>query len=343
MVEKNTKEIAPGLIATFDPYKFEEKYADWAKKMAGLSGDDIGVTGGGNLLEHITSHVDTTVRRSNSTNSGNDGAFVTLDQITKILTDKDPKTPLDLEKLEDFADDIEGLLGDDGLDPRNTLFTEPSEWSVVDGELVIDDPENTVEVYGHYRTPFFEAKSKGKLKAKPGFYSFSKDTAEPPYYLALFSNGESLAGTNITGLLPLLKNAIQEIEMTEFKVDVTSAFKMNANVAKKLASVSSVRKAISTLLKNKTLWDGSRFKAKEAADALATKELKITGKDIGRINEILGIVGRPTITLKLDRKQFMALYSQLDTYSRSSNFNERESPVNGEKIVVKSWTDLLRV
>jgi len=340
-VEKNNETVQPGVVANFKEYRFPKEYAKWASDLASLRGEDIGTKpSAGNLLDQIVNHVKKP--RPKSRNDGNSGAFETIEKIQDILNSNEVFKLENKKVLRRFLNELEALKTHETLNPRNTLFHEPEEWDEVDGKLVIDS-ESKIEIYGHFRTPFFEAKSKGKMPViDSDWYSETPNTATPPYWIALFGREHSLGGKSINGLEIIIKNCLNEIDSTPIAVEFTSGYKMNANAAKKLASVSAVRNAISGLLKNKTLWDGSRFKAKEAGEALGSKPLKLKGKDIERINEILGIVGQPTITLKLNRKQFMALYSQLDVYSRTSNFNERESPVNGEKIVVKSWADILR-
>ena len=74
--------------------------------------------------------------------------------------------------LKDFFEEIEDLLGHETLDPRNTLFHEPSKYTVVDGKVVVEPDTPDREVYGHYRTKYMEDKSKGKLKELPGFIPF---------------------------------------------------------------------------------------------------------------------------------------------------------------------------
>ena len=342
MVEKNTEQVAPGITAEFDPFTFVKKFKKWETTMSSLSGQDT-IGANGNLLEHITQHVNTTVRRPNSKNDGTDGAFVTLEKISQLLKKEKPPTLKELEMLKDFFEEIEDLLGHETLDPRNTLFHEPSKYTVVDGKVVVEPDTPDREVYGHYRTKYMEDKSKGKLKELKGFYSFSPDQAEPPYYLALFGEGQSLGGKPIVGLYYQLEQAIEELEKQKYKLEVGQAHIKGVREAKKLAAVGSIRRIVGGLLKRKNLYDdGNKFNTKRAAEYLSTKEIALKGKDNEKLGKIVGIPGNFRVSLNITGKQLKALIGQLDVYSRTSRFSEAKSPVNQEPVVLKSWMDLLR-
>ena len=89
--KKERIEIVPGVFVEVVNRGFGKSFKKWKKKCESFSGEALGTKEEkGNLYEQISQHVNSQVRRANSSNSGEDGAFKVLEEVGKIL-EKDTK------------------------------------------------------------------------------------------------------------------------------------------------------------------------------------------------------------------------------------------------------------
>lgn len=350
-VKKNTQQLANGVTATFDPYRFPTLYKDWQQKTRAFSLKRMGNTGNTklgdaqNVYEWLRDHVK--LKRPKSKNTVGEGVNKILSSIERMIEEKKTFGPEELDVLEGFEIELEGILEDETLNPANIVFTElkPEAYrKKKNGEVVIDDPDNTREVYGHYRTKVYEDLN-GDKAVKSSYYKYEKFQARPPLWLALFGVDNEVCNL---GLLPLVRKTIEEIKNQELEVEISSAYINSERRARYIASISPIRRAISGLLRTKRLYDKNIFDTKTAAQMLSQKKFKLKGKDLEKVQDRFNILGDVEVSFEITPKALKLLIPILDSYSRTSNFANRE--IDGEKVVykskpvqIRSWTDILKV
>jgi hypothetical protein len=191
---------------------------DWHTTCKGLSLADIGVTGRGNqgsgkstLLEHVMHHVHASVQRPGQ--GARTGAMDTINDIMKIARSEHAFEKEEFRKVDEFIQDLKDVEGDDETNPRNIPFEVPA-------VLTRTGIESKKTVHGHYRTPEYVKfrkkfrESSNEMPAVPSkWYNKELNTAEPPFWQALFARG---SGTKVTwGILPLLEKFAEEMEEQE--------------------------------------------------------------------------------------------------------------------------------
>tara|TARA_R100001510_G_scaffold20045_1_gene17482 strand:+ start:1090 stop:2094 length:1005 start_codon:yes stop_codon:yes gene_type:complete len=331
--KKERIEIVPGVFVEVVNRGFGKSFKKWKKKCESFSGEDLGTKEEkGNLYEQISQHVNSQVRRANSSNSGEDGAFKVLEEVGKIL-EKGYQDEEELEMLEALLDALDEFKAPSStLNPKNTLFREPQSFRTVRGKVVPKGKK--VNVYGHYRTPYFEAKT-GKA-AKEGFYSRrANGNQQPPYHQALFGNGSG--SLKLTGLYFVLEKAIEDIEENEVDLVINSLTLVN-----KLVKLDQLGQYINRALKTASLYTEEELSSKKLAQYLATTPLKLnpkTSEDVKRIFSLTGEVDE--IFFELTPKNTRELLRRAAT--RNTKVPEKfVNPTTQEEVVLK-WDDILKV
>ena len=199
------------VITTSSLNQIKKKITEWHNTCKNKTMDSIGVTGkhgSRTLLEHITRHIDNAYQRAGQPDR--QGAMDIIDAVMEMIGDVHAFKTRELLAIEDFIEDLEEIEKDEKTNPRNIPFTVPK-------SLTADGVDEWETVYGHYRTPNYvkyreEVKGKNEPNIEMGqdWIKRSPDSAKPPFWQALFADGD---GDVIrTGLLPLLRELEQEIE-----------------------------------------------------------------------------------------------------------------------------------
>ena len=215
--------------------KLKKEFANWATRCRGLSNEQIGVVGSSaskskgtpagkkyfdTLYEHLENHVTTAASRK-----GVEKRFFKdkLADFERILTSNDELiTEEDAEDMKEFTATIKGFAGTNA-DPKNIPFTVPDSVSPKEGGgFEVDD---TIEVYGHYRTPKYvemRTKVKGVENEMPAvsdsWYGPKNGSQTPPMHQAMFANSSVSQGKGKLvpiGLLGLLERFDKEVEGAE--------------------------------------------------------------------------------------------------------------------------------
>lgn len=258
----------------------QRAYLDWKSEcQVGLA--EIGVTGRGSdkdgnkgndtLFEHVRDHVIPRVQRVGA--SPKDGAKDTIATLDRLILHEDSLIGEDEEDiLKEFMDDIKAMAGGNE-DPRNINFTQPLE-VVPRGEganrKFVDVGKD--EVFGHYRTPIYVDSrkkvhgSENELGAvKAGWYSSEKNSAEPPFWQAIYSKS-SLSGeegdTVTIGLLGILENfekALDDTYLKELIINDTGDFGAKIN---SLGNLTRLKSKLLTLMKDKKIYRGGGHQVK---------------------------------------------------------------------------------
>jgi hypothetical protein len=332
--KKSRIKITDGLEIALENTNFSKPFVQWRNKCSGLSGNAIGTDEDkGNLYVQISRHVDTTVRRPNSKNSGNTGAYKLLERIADIL--KEPKqTEEELGLLNDFVDDLEAMLESKTLNPQNTLFREYESYSGT-GENFQPEGEK-IEIYGHYRTPQFKAKSGGDFTVESSWYNKKKNTAKPPYYQALFGTGTENLG--LVGLQTIMEKAIEDIENNG--VDV---FVSNISLVNKLVKLDFIATVFKRLLRDPSFYTQEEFLSSKLAQHLKTNPFTVPQKFSKRVAEAFDIVGDVnTIRFELSAKQVKTLLKRMATFNpKFPEPKDYKHPTTNKEVVLK-WEEIIR-
>ena len=345
MVKKTKKNVTSlnGTSIASKPVDFIAAYQKWKGAMSGVSGESI--FSPNNLFETVENHVNSSVRRGKSKNTGKDGAGVeVVGKIEKlILEGKKLFFEKDIEVLEEYATTLEGFLKSENLNPQNVYFTRPTKWEPNSkGTRIIVTDDTEVDYYGHYidGAGYFKATQEAKNKRKKGsgkktdgfkdsWTSEKKNTAEPPLYLALYGKD---------GLLPLIQNAIKELKNQDHVVTINRLRQAN-----KLARIPEIRKVVSGLLRRKALFTGGDFNTNLAASQLKTMPINLNEQSADKLSTILygaKLAGDlEQVVFDLDKKSMKRLI-EMAVVSRTSELKDKKSPT-GEPIILKRWQDYL--
>jgi len=345
LVKKTKKNVTSlnGTNIASKPVDFIAAYQTWKGAMTGVSGESI--FSPNDLFKTVENHVNSSVRRGKSKNTGKDGAGVeVVGKIEKlILEGKKLFFEKDIEVLEEYAKLLEGYLKSENLNPQNVYFTRPTKWEFNSkGTRVIVTDDTEVDYYGHYidSAGYFKATQEAKNKRKKGsgkktegfkdsWSSEKKNTAEPPLYLALYGKD---------GLLPLIQNAIKELKNQDHVVTINRLRQAN-----KLARIPEIRKVISGLLRRKALFTGGDFNTNLAASQLKTMPITLNEQSADKLSIILygaKLAGDlEQVVFDLDKKSMKRLI-EMAVVSRTSELKDKKSPT-GEPIILKRWQDYL--
>mgnify|MGYP003148036090 CR=1 FL=1 len=199
------------VITTSSLNQIKKEITSWFNTCRSKTLDSIGVTGkhgSRSLLEHITRHIDSAYQRAGQPER--QGAMDIIDAVMEMISDVHAFKTKELLAIEDFIEDLEEIERDSKTNPRNIPFTVPK-------SLTADGVDEWETVYGHYRTPKYveyrtEVKGKNEPNVEMGddWIKRSPDSAKPPFWQALFADGDG--DVIATGLLPLLRKLEQEIE-----------------------------------------------------------------------------------------------------------------------------------
>jgi hypothetical protein len=168
-----------------------------------------GQKGSQNLFEYIERHVKSEVKREGAKNYGK-GVHRTINKIISAVSEAKLLDMEDLTDIKKYIKTLERIEETDKLNPRNIPFTVPE-------SVGKDGAESWKTVYGHYRTPEYIKHRKANKKeetlgaALEHWYDDAEDTAEPPFWQALFAKRtRDITGINM-GLLPLLKEFVSVV------------------------------------------------------------------------------------------------------------------------------------
>jgi hypothetical protein len=211
------------VISTASLNKVTSDLLNWETTCKGLSGDAIGVTGKGwsghgnqlSLYDHVIAHVDSSINLLQRPGQGEKvGAMDTINKVMELTKENKAFKEKELRLVDNLIEDLEAVEGSPKTNPQNIPFNVPEEWT--ETEL-----EKKKEVFGHYRTPNYvkfrrDVRNKDEQDAvDSGWYSDSPDTAEPPFWQALFNRGGS--GLVGEGILPILERFKEEMEEQELE------------------------------------------------------------------------------------------------------------------------------
>jgi len=323
----------PGVKITVEDLRISQPFLNWKNKCESLSGDDIGTKEeSGSLYEQITQHVNDMVRRRESKNDGTDGAFILLNDISDILQEPYPASK-EVKELRRFIEKLDEFrVADSTLNPRNTLFREHEDYAKVRGKVVPRGKK--VEIYGHYRTPQFKAKTGAEWSAPSSWASREKNRATPPYYQALFGTGTE--GLGITGLYYIIEQAIEDIEEAEVDLTIT-----NIGLINKLTKLSTLGSYLNNILKNPEFYTEDSLDSAKIARHLKVTPFEVTGKVGDEVERIFGIEGEINeIFFDLSPKNVRELFSR--AASRNPKVPENFVNPKTKKEVVMKWDDVLR-
>ncbi len=365
---KKSKINVNGSTVTLPNYNFKKQYNAWKNKLSGISNEKIASTGspyvkeGGskrgpypeNLYLQLKEHVRKFLR-AGSSNTGNDGLFEVLEEIEELLLKRKYITADDLEKLELYVNAIAKIEDNEKLNPRNTLFTRPTDWKIAGKSTTDSRAKNKIqildekpqEIYGHYRDNFFE--DKYGVPEKKKWWSTELNTANPPLAQAIFGKGDLVT----VGLLEILNKAIDELE----KKPIGIQLKVQRN-ADSLALIPSVRKQIFALLKRTDLFSNGKPKLKQMASILSSMEFVVGDKSYGARSaspsRIITFVGNlpefagPTEVFSLKpfgpnvmANLIMKVIGRKTYKLKNGNYLDIKGKTEVPKEVKKSWMELL--
>ena len=351
LVKKTKKNVTSlnGTSIASKPVDFIAAYQRWKGAMGEVSGESI--FSPDDLFKTVEKHVNSSVRRGKSKNTGKDGAGVeVVGKIEKlILEGKKLFFEKDIEVLEEYATTLEGFLKSENLNPQNVYFTRPTKWEPNSkGTRIIVTDDTEVEYYGHYidGAGYFKATQEAKNKRKKGlgkktdgfkdsWSSEKKNTAKPPLYLALYGKEGDDYGI---GLLPLIQKAIEELKNQDHVVTINRLRQAN-----KLARIPEIRKVVSGLLRRKALFTGGDFNTNLAASQLKTMPINLNEQSADKLSTILygaKLAGDlEQVVFDLDKKSMKRLI-EMAVVSRTSELKDKKSPT-GEPIILKRWQDYL--
>ena len=166
-------------------YKFPQEFSEWETKCNALKGSAIGTTGSKSLYEFVSNHGFKSPERKTQDQTGAKDVLRNIG----ILLEKRLFTGRELEILNRVEDMLGSMRSSRAKNnPANIPFT-----------IKEKEGEKSREVYGHFT---------GEDK---NWFSSSQGTARPPIWQALFSEGND--GLGIKGLLPIVEDALKEIEV----------------------------------------------------------------------------------------------------------------------------------
>ena len=369
MTKKTKKAIVDinGSSAQMPDYPFRRNYINWKKICDRVTSEQMASTGSKyaakdratyprSLYLQLKNHVTDLYIRAESTNTGNDGLFEVLDSINEIVTSKEYFTLDDLESLQEFKEAIEGIEGDEKLNPRNTIFTRPAAWKIKgkpkEGsrakngiEITDDEP---ITIYGHYRDKYFE--DKYGVEEKKGWWNLSPNTANPPLAQAIYGEGDLV----IVGLLTIITDAIKEIKGTSIP-NIKLNVQRNAG---SLAKIPSVRKQVQALLRRSDLFAGGKPKLRQMATIIQGMDFVVGAKSFGaraaKPQLIIQYVGKlPDLASPIETFSFKTLGPNAmgslilsvigkKTYKlKNGNYLDIKGRTEVPKEVKKSWIEQL--
>ena len=127
LVKKTKKNVTSlnGTSIASKPVDFIAAYQKWKGAMGGVSGESI--FSPNDLFKTVETHVNSSVRRGKSKNTGKDGAGVeVVGKIEKLIMEgKKLFFEKDIEVLEEYATTLEGFLEIRKLESSKCLFYSP--------------------------------------------------------------------------------------------------------------------------------------------------------------------------------------------------------------------------
>ena len=363
-----------GSSIEIDEYNFKKDYLIWKKQCESVSSEVMASTGSPhmrgaskrgkypkNLYLQMKAHV-VKYLRSTSKNPGNTGTSTVIDQIDESILNVEVYTLKQLDFLEDLSVELDEILDVDNINPRNTLFTsmkgakrgekiKSKEGESSRAKYKMEGGEE-VPIYGHYRDPYFELKY-GEPEKK-GWWSYEKNTANPPLAQAIYGSGGKGESVGITkGLVQILEEALEEIPKKGSNINLSVQRKSGS-----LAAIPSVRKAVFSLLGRADLFSGGKPKLKQMSSILQGMDFVVGDKSYGRRtaspSNIVTYVGNlpklagPVDTFRLNRFGATAMASLIlavigkKTYRlKNNNYLDIKGKTIVPKEVKKSWSEML--
>ncbi len=367
--KKNIQRDSFGNTVDSPTLDFIIEFKKWEKTLRGISAKQIQSEGRENkdgsrkavpknLYGQLKQHVTAAFRRPNSVNAGDKGAYKLLDKITKAIKTRTVFTEEDLDDLKEFQDDLTVFEQAEGkLNPRNTLFTTPKNYDVVDGEVVAS--EATKPLYGHYVDKYFVAKYPKKgYKVKTKWSNSSMNTANPPLAQALFAGPESPDDFGIgKGLIKIIDDAIKELESEKINL-----YTIGIKRAGALARLPSVKKWVNSAIRNKRFYpeNSGKINLRAIGNALLAQTFPIkneaeqkvlmiaaTNKQVNYAQDILSFkVGQitPTVMATLIR-EVISRGRQEHIKVRNGYYLQlrglSDPPSETHKDIKKSWIEML--
>lgn len=367
-----------GSDVEIDEYRFKRDYLKWKSQCESVSSEVMASIGSPhmkgsskrgqypkNLYLQLKAHV-VKYLRPTSKNPGNTGTSTVIDQIDKSITEVEVYTLKQLSFLEDLSTELDEILETEKINPRNTLFT--SKRGAKRDEAIPEKDRKAknirakykmkggeeVEIYGHYRDSYFEAKY-GEPELK-GWWSYEKDSANPPLAQAIYGSTGKGKSVGITkGLVQILEEALEEIPKKSPSIRL--AVQRNSG---SLSAIPSVRKTIFDLLKRSDLFAGGKPKLQQMATILQSMDFVVGTKSYGRRTVspsiIVTYVGKlPKLAAPVDTFQvkkigptamvslIMAVIGKKTYKLRNGNYLDikGKTVVPEQKEVKKSWSELI--
>lgn len=257
-------------------YKFPQEFAEWETECRNLKGSSIGTKGDKSLYDFVSNHGFKSPDRNTKDQTGAKDVLRNIGVLLekRLFTTKEVEI---LEKVEDMLGDMSSATATNN--PANVPFT-------------IKEKKGSREVYGHFT---------GEDK---NWFSEERNSARPPIWQALFSEGND--GLGIKGLLPIVEDALDEIEVSkDIIITDLSQGEFNELAQSKQFQNAFVRIANANVKgKDKNTGD-NRYDNKSIRDQLAKKKIKISKKTVLKIFNIENKIG--TITFDLTSTQISRL------------------------------------
>ena len=290
---------------TSKDYDFSKEIKDWESECRKLSGGSIGTKGSKTLLDFVRGHGIKIDTRKTSVNR--QGGKDVVSSLTSLLQSKnfgDAEVKA-LEKIEDILLSIRSKNSESN--PANIVFSVPEEGTYdSDGKRT---GQGTTEVYGHFQGKYHAAKNATKdMTGK--WLSTSKGVARPPIWQALFSNGKDDLG--IKGLLPIVEDALEEIEEEENKPQEFEVSDLSNAQLDEISKSGQFQKSFVSIAKRNIRSTNEEtgkntYNIQSIRNQLAEKKIKITKKSV---LDIFGIEGKvDAIIFNLKEAQIRLLLS----------------------------------
>tara|TARA_R110000824_G_scaffold40715_11_gene121789 strand:- start:485 stop:1648 length:1164 start_codon:yes stop_codon:yes gene_type:complete len=284
-------------------YKFIDEYNKWVKKCQSISSKRMlsegrkirrdregkkkgqidtksGQAHPNNLYAQLEQHVTSSYRRDNSPNKGGKGTFTLLKDIQQFMKDFPDVGFLTEEHrgiLETDNDSFKKKIDkyaepNSTLNPKNITFKSPKKFDNKGNNLGSGEESKGV-YYGHYANKWFKTKYPDAKQAPEGWYSTSKNTANPPLAQALFGRGDLVK----VGLKDVIDIAIAELNKGIENIDV------QVRRPSELSRFTAIRKHVFSLLNNKSLFSkGGRPNLNKMAASFQGMRFTISGRTKGR-------------------------------------------------------------
>jgi hypothetical protein len=229
---------------------FRQEFEIWERKAEGLTGDAIGMispeTSGMSLLDLVKNQgIAGRIKGKTGTKVKGKGGVQIFKALKSIFNSPSmsPEQETALKALDSVMNGIQGTKAD----PRNIMFSNPSNWDDDNGTVISTKP-----IYGHYRTDQYEIVRELKDEDVPAkdaeWYSTSTGTAKPPMWQVLYGEGNA-SPFNSPSLHTIVKNAIKRLDEAKLTIGKDNPVPIEgAKAATTALTISVIRQVIDSAL-----------------------------------------------------------------------------------------------